>query len=140
MEPRIQYVKTSDGVSIAYFESGHGAPILHLNDLPFSHVQLEDRYIPGWHDVIKASGKFIRLDPRGTGMSDRDVDITLDGWVNDIEAVVGRLGLDRFGFIAVGTSGVLAIAYAARHPEKVSRLVLVSAVPRPADAFATPQI
>jgi class 3 adenylate cyclase len=141
MEPRIQYVKTSDGVSIAYFESGQGAPILHLNDFPFSHVQVEDRYIPGWHEVVKRSNKFIRLDPRGMGMSDRDVDqLTLDGWVSDIETVVGRLGLDRFGFISVGTSGVVAIAYAARHPEKVSRLVLVSSVARPADAFATPQI
>jgi hypothetical protein len=74
-------------VSIAYFESGQGAPILHLNDFPFSHIQVEDRYIPGWHEVVKRSNKFIRLDPRGMGMSDRDVGkLTLDGWVSDIEA------------------------------------------------------
>jgi class 3 adenylate cyclase/pimeloyl-ACP methyl ester carboxylesterase len=139
-EPRIQYAQTTDGVSVAYFEAGQGAPFVSLNDIPFSHIQLEALYMPGSHDFLGGARKLIRLDLRGMGMSDRDVDrFTLDAWVSDIEAVVGRLGLDQFALGGTGYSGVIAIAYATRHPEKISRLVLVNAVARPADAFATPQ-
>jgi class 3 adenylate cyclase/pimeloyl-ACP methyl ester carboxylesterase len=139
-EPRIQYAQTEDGVSIAYFVSGQGTPYVSLNDIPFSHVQLERRYMPSSHEVIERWGKLIRLDPRGMGMSDREVDrFTLDDWVLDVEAVVNRLGLDQFILGGTGFSGVVAIAYAVRHPDKVSRLVLLNAVARPADAFATPQ-
>ncbi len=141
MEPRIQYAKTKDGVSIAYFVAGEGAPYVSLNDIPFSHIQLERQYMPMFHDIVESLGiRHIRLDPRGMGMSDRDVErFSLDGWLLDVEAVVDRLGLDEFIFGAVGFSAVVAIAYAVRHPERVSRLVFVNAVVRPADAFATPQ-
>jgi len=120
-EPRIQYAQTTDGVSIAYFEAGQGAPYVSLNDIPFSHIQLEARYMPGSQDFLGGARKLIRLDLRGMGMSDRDVDrFTLEAWVSDVEAVVGRLGLDRFTLSGTGYSGVIAIAYAARHPEQVS--------------------
>ena len=140
MVPRIQYAKTSDGVSIAYSQAGDGPTYVALNDIPFSHIQLEEQYGVGFrplHDAI--GGRFVRLDPRGMGMSDRDVDrITIDDWVGDLEAVVDRLELDQFVLGGFGFSGVIAIAYAARHPEHVSRLVLLNSSSRPADAFATP--
>ena len=139
-EPAIQYAQTEDGVSIAYLEVGQGKPFVSLNDMPFSHIQLERRYLPQIHDLIGDWGKLIRLDHRGMGMSDREVDrFTLNGWVLDVEAVVNRLGLDQFALSAFGYSGVVAIAYAARHPDRVSRLVLMNAMARPADAFAAPQ-
>lgn len=140
MEPRIQYAKTKDGVSIAYATSGRGPPYVALNDIPWTHIQLERKYLPTSNELIEAENQIIRLDPRGMGMSDRDVGrFSLDGWVTDVEAVVDRLALGQFVFSAVGFSSVVAIAYAARHPDGVSQLVLVNGVARPADAFATPQ-
>jgi hypothetical protein len=41
MEPRIQYAKTKDGVSIAFWTLGEGMPMVYMPDLPFSHIQME---------------------------------------------------------------------------------------------------
>jgi pimeloyl-ACP methyl ester carboxylesterase len=66
-----------------------------------------------------------RYDPRGTGLSDWDVgDISLDAWVSDMETVVEAVGLDRFPLLAFSQGCAVSIAYAVRHPERVSRLVL----------------
>ncbi len=140
MDSRIRYAKTADGVNIAYSDAGDGMPYVTINDIPFSHIQLEEQHGVGFqrfHEMI--GGRLVRFDPRGMGMSDREVDrITLDHWVSDLEAVVDRLDLEQFGLGANGFSGVIAIAYAARHPERVSRLSLLNAPARPADAFASP--
>ena len=137
---RIQYAKASDGVSIAYSQAGDGPAYVAFNDIPFSHIQLEEQYGVGFrplHDAI--GGRFIRLDPRGMGMSDRDVDrLTIDDWISDLEAVVDRLELEQFVLGGNGFSGVIAISYAARHPDRVSRLTLLNSPARPADAFAAP--
>ena len=140
MELRIRYAKTSDGFNIAYSDAGDGETYVAFNDIPFSHIQLEQQYGVGFqplHDAI--GGRLIRLDPRGMGMSDREVDrITSDDWVSDLEAVVDRLELEQFVLGANGFSGVIAISYAARHPERVSRLTLLNSPARPAEASAAP--
>ncbi len=62
---------------------------------------------------------YIRYDQRGCGLSDRDVsDLSLDAWVSDLEAVVDSLGLKRFPLFGMSQGGAVAIAYAARHPER----------------------
>jgi len=67
----------------------------------------------------------VRYDVRGTGWSEREVsDYSLDALVADAEAVVDRLGLDRFDIFGAFDAGPVAVAYAARHPERVSRLIL----------------
>jgi class 3 adenylate cyclase len=74
------------------------------------------------------------------GMSERDIDrFSLESWLHDLEAVVDRLGLERFVLAATSFSGPLCIAYAVRNPERVSQLILMNSVARIADAFATPQ-
>ncbi len=140
MELRIRYAKTSDGFNIAYSDAGDGETYVAFNDIPFSHIQLEQQYGLGFQPLHEAiGGRVIRLDPRGMGMSDREVDrFTIDDWVSDLEAVVGRLELEQFVLGANGFSGVIAISYAARHPERVSRLTLLNSPARPADAFASP--
>ena len=79
MEPQIQYVKTSDGVSIAYYAMGHGPAVLYLI-LPPSHLeaewQIESFRVA--YTAIAQTSTFIRLDPRGFGLSDRDPDIPSD--------------------------------------------------------------
>ena len=67
----------------------------------------------------------VRYDQRGNGLSDRDVvDISFDAFVNDLEAVVDAAGLERFPLFGVSQGCAAAIAYAVRHPERVTRLVL----------------
>jgi len=127
MEPRIQYAQTADGVSIAFWTLGEGMPLVCVPNVPWSHVQLEWQW-PGyrrWYERLTEKRKLIRYDSRGCGLSDREVaDYSLDAHMLDLEAVVQRLGLDRFVLVAPNNAGPLAIAYAARHPERVLRLVL----------------
>jgi class 3 adenylate cyclase len=142
MEPRIQYAKTKDGVNIAFWALGEGTPFVTMNDIPFSHIQLESQYgFQALYDKLAAKRKFIRFDPRGMGMSDREVErFSLDLWLNDLEAVVDRLGLETFVLLGVNFSGPLAIAYAARQQKRVSRLILMNTGARVADGMAAPQV
>jgi len=125
-EPRIQYAKTSDGVSIAYSTLGQGLPFVYMPAM-FSHVQLEWQYpdVPRWYERLARGRMLVRYDGRGGGLSERNVtDYSLDARILDLEAVVGRLGLERFALWGTHDSGPVAIAYAARQPERVSHLVL----------------
>jgi class 3 adenylate cyclase len=132
MEPRIQYARTADGVSIAFWTLGEGEPLVHL-PLSFSHIQLEWQ-IPQcrrWYKRLAEKRKVVRADPRGMGLSERDITgLSADAWQLDVEAVVDRLGLEKFALLGLHLTGPLAIAYAARHPERVSRLILWCAVAR----------
>jgi len=142
MEPRIQYAKTSDGVSIAYWTLGEGSPLVHMPVIPFSHIQLEWQ-IPEyrrWYERLAEKGMLVRYDGRGSGLSDRDVtDYSVDAHVSDLEAVIARLGLERFALFGLGESGPAAIAYAARYPERVSHLVLWCSWARGSDIFDNPK-
>jgi len=98
-----------------------------MPNVPWSHIQVEWQW-PGyrrWYERLAEKGKLIRYDSRGCGLSDREVaDCSLDAHMLDLEAVVERLGQDRFALLGPMNAGPLAIVYAARHPERVSRLVL----------------
>jgi class 3 adenylate cyclase/pimeloyl-ACP methyl ester carboxylesterase len=127
MEPRIQYATTSDGVSIAYFEIGDGPALLHMPPIPFSHLtaQWADPLYRSWYEALAQRMRLIVYDHRGSGLSDREApDFSLDAHLLDVDAVAGRLGLDQFGLAGICGSGPVAAAYAARHPERVTRLVL----------------
>jgi len=81
MEPRIQYAKTKDGVSIAFWTLGEGRPYVQMPTLPWSHIQLEwqDPGCRRWYERMAEKARVIRYDRRGTGLSDRDVtDFSLD--------------------------------------------------------------
>ena len=135
-KPEIKYVETPDGVSIAYTEMGQGIPLLQLNGWPFCHLQAE------WSmptarlafERVAERSRLIRFDPRGSGMSQRDVDdLSLDARVLDVETLIDHLGLDRVAMFAYGTAGPVAIAYAARHPDRVSHLMLAESFARASD-------
>ena len=127
MEPRLQYATTSDGVSIAFWTLGEGLPLIVMASPPFSHIQLEWQW-PEWrrsYEQLAEKRMVVRYDGRGSGMSDRDVaDLSLEAQMRDLEAVVERLGLQRFALLGYVDSGVVAIGFAVRHPERVSHLVL----------------
>ena len=143
MEPRVQYAQTADGVSIAFWTLGEGMPILQMPTLPFSHIQLEWQ-IPGWrrwYERLAEKRMLVRYDCRGSGLSDRDVtDFSLDAYLLDLEAVVHRVGLDRFALLGPFNSGPVAIIYAVRQPENVSHLILWCSYARYSDYLASAQV
>ena len=142
MEPRIQYAQTADGVSIAFWTLGEGTAVMHMPFL-FSHVQLEWQMpqMRRWYERLAENRQVVRYDGRGVGLSDRDVDdFSLDARARDIGAVADRLGLERFALLGGTTSGPVAIAYAARHPERVSHLILWGAYARASDWSRSSQV
>jgi class 3 adenylate cyclase len=142
MEPRIQYAKTKDGVSIAFWTLGEGMPVVELPFSPVSHIQLEWQ-VPEWrssHERLAENRKLVRYDPRGAGLSERNVaEYSLDAYLLDLEAVVDHLGLEQFVLSGSFAFGPVAIAYAARHPERVSRLLLWCSWARASDAYRSAQ-
>jgi pimeloyl-ACP methyl ester carboxylesterase/DNA-binding CsgD family transcriptional regulator len=128
MKQRIQFCTSRDGVRIAFATAGQGPPLVRVNNW-FTHLEI-DWDSPVWRHWLEAFVErrmLIRYDPRGSGLSDRDAaDYSLDAWVADLEAVVDALGLRRFPLVGLCQGGLVAIAYAARHPDRVSRLVLYS--------------
>jgi pimeloyl-ACP methyl ester carboxylesterase len=117
-----------DGTEIAYAMSGTGFPLVKA---PNWITNLEtDRSNPSyrhWITELERSNRFIRSDMRGFGMSEIDPDeFTFDSMVGDIGAVVDDLGLETFDLIGVAHGGPIAMAYAARNPERVRKLILVN--------------
>lgn len=128
MEPRTEYATTRDGISIAYWSIGDGAPlVLPPPALPWSHAQ-EEWQIPEWrhwYEHLAKQFRLIRYDNRGSGLSERDIghcDHETD--ILDLEAVVDASGAERVDIFGFYYSGAPAITFAARHPERVSHLLL----------------
>src|SRR4030042_2395429 len=142
MEPRIQYAQTTDGVSIAFWTLGEGMPLVHM-PLPFSHIQLEWQ-IPEcrqWYERLAQNRKLVRYDYRGSGFSDRAMtNFTLDALVLELEAVVDRLQLERFALFGLIHTGPVAIAYAARPPERVSHVLLWCTYAQASDWSRAPHV
>jgi pimeloyl-ACP methyl ester carboxylesterase/DNA-binding CsgD family transcriptional regulator len=127
--PPLQYVKARDGVRIAFLRLGEGSPIVFASNI-FGDVQMYRGGMPHVKHVTDgladAGWSVVRYDVRGMGASDRIVDdLGLDARVGDIEAVVDRLGLERFALCGSDIGAATAVAYAVAHPEKVSRLLLL---------------
>ena len=138
-EPQIRYTKTSDGVSIAYYAMGRGPALVYMAPMPMTHLELEWKVddLREAHEAAARASTFIRYDGRGCGMSDRSTkDFSLEAMVMDLEAVLDAAAPDRaLGLMAAEHMAIPALAYAARHPERVGALVLWLGVPRGEDMF-----
>jgi pimeloyl-ACP methyl ester carboxylesterase/DNA-binding CsgD family transcriptional regulator len=125
--PELATATTADGVSIAWTSYGAGPTLIHLPGVPFSNVEGEWR-IPILRDAYGQLGRELRLvqyDGRGTGRSQRDVsDLSLEAYVRDLDAVVEAAAVDEVVLLGFYHSVTHAIAWAARHPERVRGLVL----------------
>ena len=133
MDTQIEYAVTSDRVRIATLTLGQGKPLLIAATPPWSHVQQEMRIAPvqAWLLAIARDARIVRFDCRGTGLSDRDtVDISVEAQVRDLESVADHYGLESFALWGSIGGSPAAIAYAARHPERVSCLLLWGAYTR----------
>jgi len=126
IDQQIRFCTSSDGVGIAYATSGSGPPLVKAANW-LSHLEFDGRS-PVWRHWIRELSRYhtlVRYDERGCGLSDWNVDeFSLDAWVRDLEAVVDGLELERFPLLGISQGGPIAIAYATRHPERVSHLIL----------------
>jgi class 3 adenylate cyclase len=142
MEPDIRYCKTRDGVSIAYYAIGEGPAVMQMGPIPFRHIRFQweapsslDQQIAAF--LTQRRRTFVQFDARGLGSSSRSDDFSLEAFVSDLEAVANELGDEPFDLVATSYSCPIAIAYAARHQERVAHLVLSQPFVNGAEALDT---
>lgn len=128
----IHFCRTPDGVRLAWAEIGDGPPLLKAGNW-CGHLEL-DRTALVWHHIIASLSRkqrLIRYDARGNGLSDHDIpEVSFERWVSDLETVADAAKLDTFPLIGISQGASVAAAYAARHPERVSALVLICGLVR----------
>lgn len=113
MEPRIQYAKTGDGVSIAWATMGAGQPILLMPSQPWSWMAGWDPFIAATWAPLAEEHRLVVYDSRGTGFSDRDaLDFSMGAMIRDLEAVVAQVGGEPFALVAITNAAPLAVTYA----------------------------
>jgi DNA-binding winged helix-turn-helix (wHTH) protein/alpha-beta hydrolase superfamily lysophospholipase len=123
----ISFCRSGDGVNIAFAGVGSGTPLLKAANW-LTHLEY-DWESPLWLPLLRwlaARTRLIRYDSRGNGLSDQDVkEISFDGFVRDFECVVKATKFDRFAILGISQGAAIAINYAALHPERVSKLILL---------------
>jgi pimeloyl-ACP methyl ester carboxylesterase/DNA-binding CsgD family transcriptional regulator len=124
---RIRYVRTTDGVQLAWAEAGAGPVIIKAaNWLTHLEYEWESAVWRHWLRFFTENFRYIRYDERGCGMTDRNVgDLSIDRWVADIEDIVAAADLrEPFSLLGISQGAAICAAYAVKHPERVSKLVL----------------
>lgn len=124
---QIRFCTSRDGTRIAYAICGSGPPIVRTPH-PCSHLNFDwDSAVwSHWLALFSRRHTLVRYDLRGCGLSDREgVKFSAEGHLEDLEAVVDAAGLDRFALFGADGGGITAMMYAARHPERVSHLMLI---------------
>jgi class 3 adenylate cyclase len=131
MEPQIRFCTSADGTRIAYATLGEGPPLVQVN--PWGGDLGRDWGNPDCRAALESLSRgrlYVGFDRRGIGASQREVDVfSLEAQVADVAAVVDQLGLERFDLWAMVDGAAISVAYAAEHPERVSRLALWSPYP-----------
>jgi pimeloyl-ACP methyl ester carboxylesterase len=126
MQQQIRFCTAPDGVRIAYAITGDGPPLVKAANY-LTHLEHE-WHSPVWRHWLQGlseTHRLIRYDARGSGLSDWDVaSFNMEAWVRDLEAVVSTLNFDRFPLLGISQGAAVCVAYAVKHPERVSRLVL----------------
>ena len=135
-EPRIQYAKTSDGVSIAYYRIGEGPPLVWTGNYFGSHLSeqwhiADGAFRPRSIERLAEWFTIFRYDGRGSGLSQREpFDFSLEARLRDVDAIVNRSGERQVVLFGIGHGALAAIAYAAKYPERVSALISRNPYPR----------
>lgn len=122
----LRFCRTPDGVRLAWARHGSGPPLVIVSCW-LSHLQ-HDWQSPVWRHFLEDLGGIAtvyRYDERGFGLSDWDVDdFSFERRLADLETLVDATGLERFALLGMSAGAPTAIAYAARHPEKVTRIAI----------------
>ena len=140
--PHISYARSADGVSLAFTVAGEGPALVFVPWVPFSNLRAEweSGFLSGVFGQLARRLTLIHYDGRGTGHSQRDVtDLSMEAMVADLEAVVGQVGAGEVSLLGQYNSCPHAIAYAARHPQRVRRMALFDGSPRGWNAMSAPQ-
>lgn len=126
LHQKIRFCSAPDGVGIAYATSGKGPPLVKAaNYLTHLEHDWQGPVWRHWWNELGLGRTLVRYDSRGCGLSDRTVEnLSVDAWVADLEAVVQALGLTRFPLLGISQGAAVCVAYAAKHPENVSHLIL----------------
>ena len=122
---QIRFCTSHDGVRIAYATSGAGPPLVKAANW-LSHLEY-DGSSPVWVHLLRELSRhntLVRYDARGCGLSDWDAELSFEAWVCDLEAVVDASASERFALLGISQGASIAIAYAVRHPQRVTHLIL----------------
>jgi len=126
LRQEIHFCTAPDGVQLAYSMIGQGPPLMKTGNW-MTHLEF-DLESPIWRHLYRELAKdrtLVRYDPRGNGLSDRIVDeISFDAFVSDLETMVDAAKVGRFALLGISQGCAVSIAYAVRHPERVSHLIL----------------
>jgi pimeloyl-ACP methyl ester carboxylesterase/DNA-binding CsgD family transcriptional regulator len=126
LRQQIRFCTARDGVTLAFATMGKGPPIVRAAHF-LTHIE-HDLASPVWRPWLRelsSDNTLVRYDGRGCGLSDREVgDLSLDAMVADLETVVASASLERFALFGCSQGAAITIAYAARHPERVTHLVI----------------
>ncbi len=134
VDQQIRFCTSSDGARLAYAVLGEGPPVVKAASW-LSHLEM-DRAGPMWRHWLaffggRGAGSFVRYDSRGNGLSDRSPPrIAFEDLVDDLAAVFDAAEIERAPVLGISQGAAAAVAYAARHPERVSALILVGGCAR----------
>lgn len=132
VEHRVSFTTSFDATRIAFAIAGDGPPLVKVANY-MGHVEYDwDSPVwAHWLEELTHHHTLIYYDERGSGLSDWNAeDVSFEAWVRDLETVVDAAGLRRFPLFAMSQAGAVAVAYTARHPDKVSRLIVHGAYAR----------
>jgi pimeloyl-ACP methyl ester carboxylesterase/DNA-binding CsgD family transcriptional regulator len=126
MEQEIRFCTVADGFRIAYATAGAGAPIVKAaNYLTQLEHDWNGPVCRHWLEGLTRHHMLVRYDGRGCGLSDWDVnELSIAAWVQDLETVVDAAALECFALFGIAEGAAIAIAYAVKHPHRVSQLIL----------------
>ncbi|MEO8034660.1 MAG: alpha/beta fold hydrolase [Acidobacteriota bacterium] len=124
---RIRFLQTDDGVKLAWAEAGTG-PLLVKAANWMTHLEFEWES-PVWRHWIRfLSGHFryVRYDERGCGLTDWNVsELTIERWMDDLERVIEAAHpAEPLTLLGISQGAAACIAYAVKHPDRVSRMIL----------------
>jgi pimeloyl-ACP methyl ester carboxylesterase/DNA-binding CsgD family transcriptional regulator len=128
----VRFCTSDDGTRVAYAVTGSG-PVLVRAPHWLTHLEHDWKMDVRreWIERLSRHFTLVRFDPRGCGLSDRNVaELSLESWVADLEAVARAERLERFALLGPSQGGAVAIVYAVRHPARVSQLILFGAFAR----------
>jgi pimeloyl-ACP methyl ester carboxylesterase len=137
----VRYARTAGGVNIAYTVQGGGPALVLVPSGPWETLQIVAGVAAwrDWHEQLARQHVLVRFDARNTGLSDDATPCTdLEQRLEDLTGVIDALDLRRVVLLAAQTAGPVAIAFAARQPERVSHLVLWGTYARGSDYFRSP--
>ena len=123
----VRYATADDGATLAFASGGCGPSVVAVGNF-MTDVEKEMRVdgLHELHDAVMRQNRLLRFDQRGAGLSRHRLDrVDIDQTVEDMRAVLDAAGLNRTAVFARSGGALTALTFAARHPERVTRLVVI---------------